>query len=186
MLDGVFHQRLQDQSGHERVEAVLVSVEMGDQPVLKPHLLDTQVALHVGEFPSKFDLLLAGVGKKVAKQLREQRNRFDGLFRRPLAHERGHGVERVEKEMGVQLLPERGKFRLSKLSAQLLLVLLDEALLPVDVIKGAGAHSQPIEVEVDDRERPKGRENVVKIIKTQIPPSEADTQGRKANDVAPE
>src|SRR5579863_923783 len=88
--------------------------------------------------------------------------------------------------MGLQLLLERGKFRLRKLRAQLVLVLLDETLLPVDVVKGAGAHGQPIEVEVDDREWAENGEDVVDGVHLQVPHSEGDIQRPDADDVAPD
>ena len=97
VLDGVFHQRLQDQRRQARSQRARIQRPLHAQALAKADLLNVQIA------PRQLDFLrqrgaVALLGKSVAEQVRQVFQHALGLFRLA-AHQGDGGVERVEQKV---------------------------------------------------------------------------------------
>ena len=97
VLDGVFHQRLQDQRRQACGQRARIQRPLHAQALAKADLLNVQIA------PRQLDFLrqrgaVALLGKSVAEQVRQVFQHALGLFRLA-AHQGDGGVERVEQKV---------------------------------------------------------------------------------------
>ncbi len=109
VLDGVFHQRLHDEIRHLRLHERVGNVDLDPQPVGKAHLLYGQVFVQeVHLFLHAHAQPLRAV-RHAPQQVAQGGDDGDRIGVPLFAYQPGHGVERVEDEMGLQLQPQRGK-----------------------------------------------------------------------------
>jgi len=118
VLHRVLHQRLQDQVGHQRVHHPGFHLGFHLERSLEADAHDLQVAVHELDLLAQRDLRLARAFQRVAQELAEARDHPPHAARVAL-DQRGHGVQRVEQEVRVDLAAQRRQPRLGQLGAEL-------------------------------------------------------------------
>ena len=103
---GVFEERLQNQIRHQGIERLRRNVHLNLQSIAEARLLDLGVAFEEIDFFTQGDLLRVRALERMAQQVAKSHEHFICGFH-VLVHERGDGVERVEKEMRVKLHLQR-------------------------------------------------------------------------------
>ena len=114
MLDGVLHQRLQQQVGHLRVEGIRRDHDPHAQPLAQARLLDGEVLLGVGDLPRQRNGRRAAAVERRAQEVAQARDHAPGVVGTVLADEGGNAVERVAKEVRRELVAQRAQFGLAR------------------------------------------------------------------------
>ena len=103
VLDGVLHQRLQQQVGHLHRQQIRRNVDADLQTVPKTNLLDVDIALQILDLLGKGHLravrVLGGAPQELAESDDHAHRRVVAL----IAHQAGDGIERVEHEVRLHL-----------------------------------------------------------------------------------
>src|SRR5687767_10344913 len=102
VANGILKQRLEDEIRHERVESVGIDLLANGQTRAKACLLNFEIAFEKIQFLAKGHLLSVGALERVAQQFAQACDHAIGGLD-VLVHKGGNGVERVEKEVRVQL-----------------------------------------------------------------------------------
>src|SRR5947199_2582068 len=97
---GVFDQWLENEIRDERVVERRLGIDGHIQLTLKANFHDVQISPHHLELAGERDLLLVAIAEGVAQEVAEPRD-HPARPRRILIHERRHGVQRIEQEVGV-------------------------------------------------------------------------------------
>ena len=140
VLHGVLDQGVHEHRRHQgRVAASGVGVDRVAEPRAEPRLLDVEIRGRERQLLIERRPLALGAPQGVAEDLRQLLDGAVGAGRVGV-DERGHGVQRVEEEVRVDLRAQRLQLRLARLHAQLLRqqVLLLAALLQPDVLHQIG------------------------------------------------
>ena len=126
MLHRVFHQRLQRQRRHIRVLKSFRDRDLITQTLSEARLLDLQIVADDFEFLAEWrQAALIGVERE-AQQRGKFADRIFGQLRIP-GNQRGDGVERVEKKVGMDARFERREPRLGQQLVSALLLHLARA-----------------------------------------------------------
>lgn len=107
MLDGIFHQRLQQQIGNLRLQELGRNVDAHLKTLRKANLLDVEIALQILDFLRQRHLRSVGILRGSAQKLAEPDDHPHGRIVAPIAHQSRDGIERVEHEVRLHLPAQR-------------------------------------------------------------------------------
>ena len=118
VLDRVLDERLQQERGQQRIERLGFDVEPHDQSIGESRLLDFEVLREEIELRLQRAFVLAQVLERHAEQIAEAHQRaIRGVD--VAMHQRRNRVQRVEQEVRLQLMLQRGHLRLDELGLEL-------------------------------------------------------------------
>src|SRR5690606_3601145 len=106
VLDGVLDERLKNEVGDESRARLGLDVHLDHEPPLEANLHDLEVTLNERQLILERNLLLFGPLERGAQQLAEPGDHAPDAAGVAL-HQRRNRVQRIEKEMGVQLRTQR-------------------------------------------------------------------------------
>ena len=101
VADGVFGDGLEDHGGHEQIQGLGLDMVFDGEPAAEAHSFDVEVEIQQLQFAADGDLLFLGF-EGGAEEVAEVRDHVIGAVR-IFVDERGDGVERVEKEVRLEL-----------------------------------------------------------------------------------
>ncbi len=102
VADRVLHQRLQNKIRNPGVERLRRDIHLHHQPVSKTDLLNFQVPFEKFQFFAQSHLLRVGFVQRGPQQIAQAHDHPVGGFH-VLVHQRGNGMQTVEKKMRIQL-----------------------------------------------------------------------------------
>jgi hypothetical protein len=115
--------------------------------VSKAHLLNREILVQELQFLLERELLYGPRAHRQSKQVAQAHQHLVGCVD-VLVHQRGDGMQRVEQEMGLQLVPERIKPRLDEAGLQTTLSERPLLCLAVVVDGVAQSHERPVDHHV--------------------------------------
>ncbi len=118
VLDGVFHERLQDEVRYQRVEYARLYLGVDSESALKADLHDLQVPMRERQFLAERDFLLVRSVERRAQQLAQAGNHASDAAWVAL-HQRRNRVQRVEQEVRIELCAQGRQARIRELRLKL-------------------------------------------------------------------
>src|ERR1043166_4984710 len=139
MSHGVLDDRLEDQIRNADVEHLWIDANIGRESILKTNPLNLEVAVQELDLLLKCDLHRTGVLECQAQEVAETRDHLAGGLCVPVQQGRDR-MQRIKKEVRMNLHLQRFQLRLHELSAKLrsLQLVLAEAVVVVEGV----AHQQ--------------------------------------------
>ena len=103
VLDRIFHQGLEQQSGHLSVADLLRDIDAHLQTFAEADLLNVEIALQIFHFLGQRHLRTVGILRRTSQELAESDDHVHRRVAPLFAHEAGDRIERVEHEMRLHL-----------------------------------------------------------------------------------
>src|SRR5580698_1378268 len=119
MPDCIFHQRLKQQARDQSIQRRRRKPHFDGQSVLEPDPLDVEIEVDQLYLAPQRDLLCFPPGQGLAKEFAEVGQHFVRFLYPALPHQNDDRVERIEKEMRMELHLECAEPRLRQLICEL-------------------------------------------------------------------
>ena len=115
MLDGIFHQRLQQQVGNLRLQQFCRNIHADLKTICEANLLDIEIALQILDFLRQRHLRAVGILRGATQKLAEPDDHAHGRIVSLIANQSSDGIERIEHEVRLDLPAQRGELRSGEL-----------------------------------------------------------------------